>query len=92
MPVGRSRQGTDQAGALAPTRSVWGAILDGSRGRMIDQPAPIGSQSTGFGGTVGGLFTVSANVGIIARQPGYFGDVPESQQGVVIASPPWERP
>jgi hypothetical protein len=92
MPVRRSRQGTNQAGALAPTKSVWGQTLAGATSGLIDQPLPIGSQGQGFGGTAGGLVTIAASVKSLIGAPGYWGDVPQSQQDTVDVSPPWERP
>ena len=93
MPVGRSRLGTNQEGALSPQVSAWGAALNGARSLMVDQPRPIGTKKdiNFFGGTIGATSTNSANVGVYPYDKGYFGDMPQTQQDKVAAPPPWER-
>lgn len=92
MPVGRKHGGySNQAGSFAPIVSPWGQALQNGLGSLIDQPAPIGWRRHNFGGTVGGLTTVSASVIPIFTQPGYFGDVPQTEQATVDAPPPWKR-
>lgn len=91
MPVGRSRQGTNQAGALAPLTSAWGQEMAGGTSGLIDQPRPIGWRHHNFGGTVGGCVTISASVLPLFHSRGFFGDVPETQQDTVIAPDPWNR-
>ncbi len=91
MAVGRSRQGTNQEGGLGGNRSAWGQALGAAIGRTIDQPLPIGTTPHNFGGTAGGVMTLSASVLPLIGTNGYFGDMPQAQQGVVVAAPPWER-
>lgn len=92
MPVRRSRQGTNQAGALSPLVSPWGQTLLGSTPQLIDQPLPIGTKPNNFGGTAGGLITIAASVKLVSGDVGYFGDVPQSEQPLLTVSQPWERP
>jgi hypothetical protein len=93
MPVGRSRQGTNQEGALIPQRSAWGQALEAGLPRIIENPIPIGTRKdiNFFGGTIGGISTISASVVALIGANGYFGDVPQDQQDIVHALPPWER-
>lgn len=91
MAVGRSRQGTNQAGALAPLRSVWGQQMFAGTSQLIDQPAPIGWRPNNFGGTVGGMITVAASMTPRSAERGYFGDLPQSEQANVEAPDPWDR-
>jgi len=93
MPVRRSRQGTNQAGALAPLVSPWGQVLRGATSELIDQPLPIGSGfGASFGGTAGGVSTLAASVKSVVGSIAYWGDIPQSEQATVAVSPPWDRP
>jgi len=89
MPHNRGRN--NQEGDLTPQTSAWGQALIAGLSQLIDQPAPIGWRRHNFGGTVGGLTTVSASVLPVFSHYGFFGDVPESEQGTVDALPPWKR-
>lgn len=92
MAVGRSRQGTNQAGALAPLVSPWGQALKARTSELIDQPPPIGRQwSRRATGTVGGIVVISASVKALVADGGYFGDAPQSLQDTISAPEPWDR-
>lgn len=92
MSVNRVHGGIgNQAGMTAPFVSAWGQALLAGQSKLIDQPAPIGSQSMGFGGTVGGVVTLAASVTPIQSFAGYFGDLPQSEQDSVDAPAPWDR-
>lgn len=99
MSVGRNHGRLNQAGDLAPFVSPWGQELAAHESMLIDQPPPIGGKSNpndmhgrmGFGGTVGGMITLSANTGYVQAERGYFGDLPENQQALVDAADPWDR-
>ena len=92
MAVGRSRQGTNQAGALAPLVSPWGQALKAHTGELIDQPPPIGAQwSRRAKGTVGAIVTIQASIKPLVTEGGYFGDAPQSLQDNISAPEPWER-
>lgn len=92
MAVGRSRQGTNQAGALAPLVSPWGQALKAHTGELIDQPPPIGHQwSHRSKGTVGAIAIISASIKPLVSDQGYFGDAPQSLQDSISAPQPWER-
>ncbi len=93
MSVGRSRQGTNQEGALIPQRSAWGQALEAGIPRINEHPMPIGTRKdiNFFGGTIGGISTISASVIALIGAQGYFGDAPQDQQDIVHALPPWER-
>ena len=92
MSTGRVTGPNNHAGDLAPLVSPWGQELFRATGELIDQPHPIGRQRHGYyWGTVGGISTRSANVNALFVPGGYFGDLPQSEQDIVDAPPPWER-
>lgn len=92
MSTGRVTGENNHAGDLAPLVSPWGQALFARTSMLIDQPAPIGSQSgDAYGGTVGGVTTRAASVIPLFAPGGYFGDIPQSEQDVVSAPPPWDR-
>jgi hypothetical protein len=89
-PINRGMN--DQEGDLVPRTSGWGQVYLAHLPEYIDMPAPIGRQSRGTRGTVGGITTRSANVQALFAPGGYFGDLPTSEQAYVSAPDPWERP
>ena len=92
MAVGRSRQGTNQEGALAPLVSPWGQYLKAHTADLIAHPPPIGSQSSRRAtGTVGGIVMIQASIKPLVMDGGYFGDAPQSLQATIRAAEPWER-
>lgn len=92
MSVGRIHGGlNNQEGLLPPARSEWGQTLAANQGALIAQPLPIGTRRHNFGGTVGGVSVVAASFKPIVAPPGYFGDVPQSEQATVTAPEPWNR-
>lgn len=92
MAVGRSRQGTNQAGALAPLVSPWGQFLKAHTDELIDTPPPIGNQwSRRATGTVGGIAVIAASIKPLVVEGGYFGDAPQRLQDTISAPEPWER-
>lgn len=93
MSTGRVTGRNNHAGDLAPLTSPYGREMFANAGKLIDQPSPIGRQSsTAMGGTVGGMTTRSANVRALFAPSGYFGDAPLSLQPNIEASDPWNRP
>jgi hypothetical protein len=74
-----------------PATSPSGQLLRAGTPLMVINPRPIGDFSKGFGGNIGAVFTVAANTNGIATEQGYFGDFPESEQGLVTAPDPWNR-
>lgn len=92
MAVRRMHGANNQAGTLAPVVSPWGQALHAGTPQLIERPLPIGTRKHNFGGTVGGVSTVSASVVSIGGQLGYFGDLPTLEQDRVLAPEPWERP
>ena len=72
---------------------------------LIDNPAPltgrpqgdrrdasnIGPYHVGYPGTIGGMSILAASVVGLFDPVGYYGDLPQGQQGIVAALPPWER-
>jgi hypothetical protein len=81
----------DQEGDLVPSTSVWGQEYLAHLPQYIDNPAPIGRQSHGWRGTVGGMATRSASVVALFAPGGYWGDLPSGEQAYVPAPQPWER-
>lgn len=77
--------------------SPWGEAMFAGTAQLIAHPKPLtggmdGSRrSQGYGGTIGGMSLLAASVVGITTQAGYYGDMPQSQQGTVAALPPWER-
>jgi hypothetical protein len=93
MSTGRVTGVNNYAGALVPQQSPWGQALALGTYQLIDQPEPIGHQNDrAFHGTVGGISTRSANVRVLFAPDGYYGDLPQTEQGTVQAAPPWDRP
>jgi len=87
-----TRGDTNQEGRLSPRVSAWGQTYLNNLPEFIDNAAPIGRQSRGYRGTVGAVITHSASVVALFSPGGYWGDLPQSQQPVVAAPPPWKRP
>lgn len=93
MAVGRFHGGYgNQEGMTVPATSPWGQALLAHKAQLIDNPPVLqSSRLKGYGGTVGGVVTVQANVQPIYTGEGYFGDLPQEQQPTVSAPPPWGR-
>ena len=86
-----TRGNNNQEGRLSPRTSVWGQEYLAGLPELYDQARPIGTQSRGWRGTVGGIVTRSASVVALFAPGGYWGDVPQSQQAFVGAPDPWNR-
>jgi hypothetical protein len=87
-----TRGDSNQEGRLSPRTSEWGEEYLAGLPQLFDQARPIGQQSRGWRGTVGGLSTRSASVVPLFSPGGYWGDLPQSEQSFVDAPPPWNRP
>jgi len=87
-----TRGNNNQEGRLSPRTSAWGEEYLSGMHVLIDNPYPIGRQSRGWRGTVGGIATRSANIRPLFAPGGYWGDLPQSEQSFVGAPEPWERP
>lgn len=93
MSVGRFHGGYgNQEGMTVPSTDATGQLLKARESMLIAQPAPIGTQDRlGTPGTVGGLATLAAGVNTLYADQGYWGDLPDTQQGTVDAPDPWMR-
>lgn len=95
MAVGHRHGGIgNQEGMTVPFTSPWGEALRAGTPQLIAHPAPLTKgdrKRKGYGGIIGGMSTLSASVIAISSEQGYGGDLPQSQQVVVAAYPPWER-
>lgn len=86
-----TRGNNNQEGRLTPQVSAWGQEYLAGLSELFDQAAPIGQQSRGYRGTVGGFAVRSASVVSLFAPGGYWGDLPQSEQAFVSAPPPWDR-
>lgn len=95
MSVRRVHGGvSNQEGMTIPFTSPWGQELFAGTPQLIAHPAPLtrgDRRRKGYGGTIGGMTTLSASVIGLVSEQGYYGDLPQSQQAVVASLPPWER-
>jgi hypothetical protein len=82
--------------------SPWGQELIEGTHQLVNDPAPLtgrpvgdrhpgGPYHVGYAGTIGGMSILAASVVGLFDPAGYYGDLPQSQQGIVAAVPPWER-
>jgi hypothetical protein len=85
--------------------SPWGEELFAGTPQLIANPAPltgrpqgdrhdatnVGPYHVGYPGTIGGMSILAASVVGLFDPVGYYGDLPQSEQNIVAAVPPWER-
>lgn len=97
---------SNQEGFTVPgpyVSSPWGDAMFAATPQLIANPAPLmgrpqgdrrdqnGPYHVGYAGTIGGMSILAASVVGLFDPVGYYGDLPQGQQGVVAALPPWER-